>query len=48
VRAGKHESVKMKKATSKDWKILPLPKKRSLIPVDRHFTLAEMDRSPAR
>ena len=36
--------VKMKKATSKDWKIKPLPKKRSLIPADRHFTLAEMNR----
>jgi hypothetical protein len=33
----------MKKATSKDWKIHPLPKKRSLIPVDRHFTPAEMN-----
>jgi hypothetical protein len=34
----------MKKATSKDWKIKPLPKKRSLIPADRQFTSAEMDR----
>lgn len=34
----------MKTATSKDWKIKPLPKKRSLIPVDRQFTSAEMNR----
>jgi hypothetical protein len=34
----------MKKTTSKDWKTKPLPKKRSLIPADRQFTLAEMDR----
>jgi|GEM_PF-3115904 len=34
----------MKKATSKDWKTKPLPKKRSLIPIDRQFTLAEMNR----
>ena len=36
--------VKMKKATSKDWKNKPLPKKRSLIPADRQFTPAEMNR----
>lgn len=36
--------VKMKKATSKDWKTKPLPKKRSLIPADRQFTSGEMDR----
>jgi hypothetical protein len=35
---------KMKKATSKDWKTHPLPKKRSLIPADRQFTSREMDR----
>jgi hypothetical protein len=34
----------MKTATSKDWKIKPLPKKRSLISADRQFTLAEMNR----
>ena len=34
----------MKKATSKDWKTKPLPKKRSLIPADRQFTSGEMDR----
>ena len=34
----------MKKATSKDWKTKPLPKKRSLIPAARQFTLVEMDR----
>jgi hypothetical protein len=34
----------MKTATSKDWKIKPLPKKRSLIPADRQFTPVEMDR----
>jgi hypothetical protein len=31
----------MKNATSKDWKTKPLPKKRSLMPADRQFTLAE-------
>ena len=38
------ENSKMKAATSKDWKIKPLPKKRSLIPVDRQFTSGEMNR----
>ena len=36
--------VKMKIATSKDWKTKLLPKKRSLIPADRQFTLAEINR----
>jgi hypothetical protein len=38
------DNSKMKAATSKDWKIKPLPKKRSLISADRQFTLAEMNR----
>jgi hypothetical protein len=33
----------LKIATSNDWKIHPLSKKRSLIPADRQFTSAESD-----
>ena len=34
----------MKTATRKDWKILPMPGRRSLIPVDRQFGAEEMKR----